>query len=242
MTTVQRDAISNPAAGLIIYNTDIRCLDTYNGVRWITCNTIGATDVYNPTTGQVWMDRNLGATVVATRPRSDFNDNASYITSQTSSFGDLYQWGRATDGHEKRNSTATAGTSTSTSPGANFLTGSANWYTGSNPDDLWKEDGTGVNNPCPSGYRVPTEAEWDAERGSWTDNNRAGAFASLLKLPLAGIRAKDSGGLVYRGVNGDYWTSTISGSRAYRLGFSESDADTNLFERSDGLSVRCLKD
>jgi hypothetical protein len=38
------------------------------------------------------MDRNLGASQVATS-RSD-----------TSSFGDLYQWGRRSDGHQCRNS------------------------------------------------------------------------------------------------------------------------------------------
>ncbi|MBL0153430.1 MAG: hypothetical protein IPP93_08080 [Chitinophagaceae bacterium] len=34
MTTVQRDAIVNPAAGLTIYNTDDQCTDTYNGTTW----------------------------------------------------------------------------------------------------------------------------------------------------------------------------------------------------------------
>lgn len=74
LTSAQRDAIPNPAEGSMIYNTDKKCLDTYNGVRWIACNTIGATDVYNPATGQVWMDRNLGASQVAISP----TDAASY--------------------------------------------------------------------------------------------------------------------------------------------------------------------
>ncbi|MCX8486231.1 MAG: hypothetical protein ORN53_03470, partial [Crocinitomicaceae bacterium] len=42
--------------------------------------------VISPYTAKVWMDRNLGASQVATSS----NDAASY--------GDLYQWGRATDG------------------------------------------------------------------------------------------------------------------------------------------------
>ena len=48
------------------------------------------------TTGQVWMDRNLGASRVATSS----TDSAAY--------GDLYQWGRGTDGHEKRTSSTTS--------------------------------------------------------------------------------------------------------------------------------------
>jgi hypothetical protein len=34
LTTVQRDAISNPAEGLWIYNTDMKCLEWWNGNRW----------------------------------------------------------------------------------------------------------------------------------------------------------------------------------------------------------------
>lgn len=45
-------------------------------------------DIYNPVTGRVWKDRNLGASRVAT----SVND--------VEASGDLYQWGRATDGHE----------------------------------------------------------------------------------------------------------------------------------------------
>lgn len=34
MTTAQRDAISSPADGLTIYNTDTKSIDTYNGTAW----------------------------------------------------------------------------------------------------------------------------------------------------------------------------------------------------------------
>jgi hypothetical protein len=44
----------------------------------------------------VWLDRNLGATQVAT----SLNDSDAY--------GDLYQWGRAKDGHEKSSTTTIA--------------------------------------------------------------------------------------------------------------------------------------
>jgi hypothetical protein len=52
-------------------------------------------DVTNPTTGKTWMDRNLGATQVATSS----TDAAAY--------GDLYQWGRGNDGHQCRTSSTT---------------------------------------------------------------------------------------------------------------------------------------
>jgi len=45
--------------------------------------------VTSPYTGRVWLDGNLGASQVCTA----YNDSTCY--------GDYYQWGRGTDGHEK---------------------------------------------------------------------------------------------------------------------------------------------
>lgn len=52
--------------------------------------------VYNPTTSKIWLDRNLGATQVATS------------STDADAYGWLYQWGRLTDGHQIRTSTTTA--------------------------------------------------------------------------------------------------------------------------------------
>ena len=192
---------------------------------------IGPTDVYNPATGKVWMDRNLGATQVATSS----TDAASY--------GDLYQWGRGTDGHEKRTSGTTTGQSSSTTPGNTFITGSDNWYNGNNPNDLW-QGVSGVNNPCPTGYRIPTETEWNAERASWTNSgqNSAGAFASPLKLPMAGSRAYNLGNFGEVGSGGSYWSSTVSGTSSRYLYFISSDASLYTANRAFGFTVRCIKD
>jgi hypothetical protein len=37
MTTTQRDAISTPTTGLIVYNTTTNKLQCYNGTGWIDC-------------------------------------------------------------------------------------------------------------------------------------------------------------------------------------------------------------
>ena len=206
-------------------------LTFYNGApAWVE-TTANANTVFNPNTGKIWMDRNLGASQVATS------------STDVASYGDLYQWGRGADGHQIRTplSTPTTGQSSSSSPGANFLIGSLNWYNGTNPDNLW-QGVSGVNNPCPIGYRIPTEAEWNAESLSWSTKNSAGAFASPLKLPMAGYRDYSDGSLGNVGTDGVYWSSTVSSANARSLNFFSSVAFMNTDARAFGFSVRCIKD
>ena len=195
--------------------------------------TLAEGDVFNPATGRIWMDRNLGASRAATSS----TDSLAY--------GDLYQWGRAADGHQRRNSSTTSTLSSSDQPGhGSFIlsTSEANWdWRSPQNDDLW-QGVNGTNNPCPAGYRLPTSAEWDAERNSWSSNNASGAFGSPLKLPLAGHRYFSSGSLFVVGSFGHYWSGAVSGSGARVLHFGSSGADVLSFNRAGGRSVRCLKD
>ncbi len=198
--------------------------------KWTTV--VGPTDVYNPTTGEIWMDRNLGALQVATS-----NTDAD-------AYGDLYQWGRATDGHEKRTSITTSTLSSTDDPGhEDFITnivGPYDWHSTQN-DDLWQGI-SGTNNPCPNGYRLPTEAEWIAEFTSWGSNNAAGAFGSPLKVPSSGYRGNINGLIIDVGSAGGYWSSTVSGTYSRFLFFYDSDAYMFSNPRAFGYSVRCLKD
>ena len=202
------------------------------GVPTWTGGSTPAQNVTNPTTGEIWMDRNLGASQVATSS----TDAASY--------GDLYQWGRGTDGHQIRTSPTTATLSTTDNPGhGNFITtnsGDFDWRSPQNTN-LW-QGVNGVNNPCPSGYRLPTEAELNAERLSWSSNNAAGAFASPLKLPMAGFRFGSDGSLGDVGTFGAYWSSTVSGAYSRYLFFSSGGANMVTVSRASGFSVRCLMD
>jgi uncharacterized protein (TIGR02145 family) len=188
-------------------------------------------DVINPKTGKTWMDRNLGASQVA----SSSNNAAAY--------GDRYQWGRRSDGHQCRNSATTnALSSTDTPAHGNFIIASSSpndWRSPQNTN-LW-QGVNGVNNPCPSGYRLPTETEFNAERLSWSRQNAAGAFSSPLKLPLAGHRTYSNGSFSNLGVLGYYWSSTVSGTNSRYLFFSSSVVNMNAHHRALGLSVRCIK-
>ena len=108
-------------------------------------------------------------------------------------------------------------------------------------DNLW-QGVNGVNNPCPEGFRLPTEAELEAERRSWPSDNTAGALASPLKWPVAGNRCKSNGSLYAVGSAGLYRSSTVDGSSARSLYFTSSGGGIVRDGRARGFSVRCIKD
>jgi uncharacterized protein (TIGR02145 family) len=201
-------------------------LTSVNGVpTWVPF--IGATDVYNPLTGKVWMDRNLGATRVATS------------STDQDSYGELYQWGRRKDGHQLRNSSTTSSLSSTDTPGSSFIMYGGDWRSPSNTL-LW-QGVNGTNDPCPSGYRIPTSSEWFQERNTWDSYNAVGAFSSILKLPLAGARSSLDGILIEVDQVGAYWSSSISGNESLMFLLNSAAASLWTYQRAFGFSVRCIK-
>jgi uncharacterized protein (TIGR02145 family) len=206
-----------------------------SGGMYVSGNSVmssGQTGTVTSATGRVWMDRNLGASRVAT----SVDDAAAY--------GDLYQWGRGTDGHEKRTSPTTTTLSSSDTPGhGSFILAPTSSYDWRNPqnDNLW-QGVSGTNNPCPAGFRLPTNAEWQAERATWSTNDAASAFASPLKLVSAGNRVDDDGTINDAGSYGFYWSSSVNGSYARGLVFNSGNAGAHSSVRSYGISVRCIQD
>ncbi|MCF8331581.1 MAG: fibrobacter succinogenes major paralogous domain-containing protein [Bacteroidales bacterium] len=220
------DATSNTAE-LGVCGDDVTF--TYNGST-VTYGTVCSA-------GECWLDRNLGASQVAT------------ATDDSQAYGDLYQWGRAAEGHEDRTSSTTSTNATTAVPNdgnswdGKFIyepSGTRDWLS-TQDDNLW-QGVSGTNNPCPSGYRLPTEAEWETERQSWSSNDAAGAFASPLKLPVAGYRYRSSGSFLYVGSVGYYRSSTVDGIQVYLLHIFSNDAYMRNDYRAHGFSVRCLKD
>jgi len=252
ITTAQASAIAANTAKVGVTNgTAAGQMQYWNGTAWVTVATgyngatltfvngvptwvyeLQAGEVENPTTGKIWMAKNLGASQVATSS----TDAASY--------GDLYQWGRAADGHQIRTSGTTTTLSTTDNPGhGNFIINGSSPYDwrSSQNDNLW-QGVSGTNNPCPSGYRLPTAAEWTAEKATWSAQTSAGAFASPLKLPVAGYRDASNGSLDAVGFSALYWSSTVAGAYSRYLVFYSSAANMVSSYRAYGSSMRCLKD
>ena len=211
----------------VVVLDDFTCGDNvtfvYNGKR-VTYGTIESQ-------GKCWMDRNLGALRVATA----YDDSLAY--------GDLFQWGRLDDGHQIRTRGTTSTLSSTDDPGhSNFITNGSSPYDwrSSRNDNLW-QGVSGTNNPCPSGWRIPTSAEWQNEYASWSQQNYSGAFASPLKLTAGGSRAQ-TGTIQKVGLECNYWTSTRDGSYSKRLVVSSSAVNLYGRQRATSGSVRCLKD
>ena len=109
------------------------------------------------------------------------------------------------------------------------------------------------NNPCPAGWTVPTQGQWQAVvdnntktyMGTWSNNsyNSGLMLGTSLFLPAAGWRGGGSSGtLATRGVGGFYWSSTqINNTNGYGFEFSNNRTITNDTNGRDyGLSVRCV--
>jgi hypothetical protein len=188
-------------------------------------------EITSPTTGRIWMDRNLDATQIA----ANLNDNQA--------FGGYFQWGRMADGHQCLNSPVINTLSPSDQPGnSSFINelSTQDWRTTPN-DNLW-QGVSGINNPCPSGYRIPTLAEFNAEASAWGSPAPAGAFNSF-KFTLAGNRRNNGSTYNYVGSFGLYWTATLGSFTSYSTLFDISGGGiaSENEERDTGASVRCIK-
>lgn len=201
----------------------------------VHCITGGAevVEVLNPETGRIWMDRNLGASQVATSSTDEL------------AYGDLYQWGRFSDGHQCRDSEITTVLASSPIDTDDlFIINFNDPYDWLEEEDesLWQGI-DGQNNPCPAGFRLPTIEEWNEEAATWESQDQEGAFNSPLKLTMGGARVLGSGPTDV-GVLGYYWSSSPASTdrRSNNIGFSSTFYGNADSRRYHGYCIRCIKE
>ncbi len=113
------------------------------------------------------------------------------------------------------------------------------------------------NNPCPTGWRVPTSAEYEnltKNYSSWSTNENgqsgywfSGASSytdnvSQIFFPAAGLRDGEDGNASSRGLSGFYWSSSnlLSRNGGY-LTFKSSNVYVGILDHVLGFSVRCVQ-
>ncbi|MCL2597026.1 MAG: fibrobacter succinogenes major paralogous domain-containing protein [Paludibacter sp.] len=157
-----------------------------------------------------FMCYNLGAsettkTKTALEQAMTPSPTGDYVT-DASMYGDLYQWGRKADGHEKRTSlvydlgsnsfnivydgNGQIQSSSSTYYGRFITTSNSpyDWHGNSvsyQNNNLWNFTIYPANNPCPPGWRVPTQAEWSSII--------QGGTTSVSGIPSTGQNMSNSG-------------------------------------------------
>ena len=238
ISTSQRNAISSPAAGLVIFNTDENTINIFDGNSWKRMISYDACPALlldtrdgklYPTVQigtQCWMAQNLnvGAMINGSANQLDnsiiekycFND----LESNCAVYGGLYQWDEAMQ--------------YVTTPGTQGI--------------------------CPLGWRLPTDADWTTltsflggesvaggtmkETGSthWASPNTGATNSSGFTALPGGIRGPD-GSFSLLMLNAIFWSSSEASSGAWSRELSYELADFNRFDddKAKGLSGRCLK-
>jgi uncharacterized protein (TIGR02145 family) len=218
-------------------------LTVQNDSNTITLNGKTYGTVTSPYTSKVWLDRNLGADQVCT----SYNDTTCY--------GDYYQWGRPTDGHEKTTSSTTTTLSSEIYDLNNqFILGTVfpydwhnGWDSGASEDSgtsrkyHWSQDATG-DGICPTGFRIPTIEELEQETINQGVNNISDAFSNFLKIPATGFRdGTTDGSMIQKDTAGYLWTNSVSTAYSEYIIYNTSWITSTTKERSIGMPVRCIK-
>lgn len=256
LTTTERNAIAEPAEGLLIFNSTTGCIDYYLGGSWKSLGGVSEpvfqcgmkmTDArdgrkYNTVkiNAQCWMAQNLniGTRINGTAPMSNenviekycYNDQESYCAV----YGGLYQWGEV----------------------AGYLNGTSN-YTTWNPLPIGDIQGI-----CPDGWHIPSLEEWmelidyaggsslaggfmkEAGLSHWNLPN-AGASNSTGYTALPAGKRDASGTFMENGQISYFWSSSETSTTGSWSWFIDNNYEfiSGFNEyKVNGLSVRCVMD
>ena len=120
-----------------------------------------------------------------------------------------------------------------------------NWDNTNAGGDSW----TRANDPCPAGWRLPTDEELTALAemgGTWTtlngvDGKMFGTAPNQIFLPAAGWRSNSNGLLDGIDERGSYWSSgQVAATTARGMGFAVGYSNMTSGPRALGRPVRCV--
>ncbi|MBB5647508.1 hypothetical protein [Pedobacter cryoconitis] len=106
----------------------------------------------------------------------------------------------------------------------------------------WSSD----NDPCTqllsTGWRIPTETEWNNAYKGW--KSPADVYNSVLKVHAAGLINYASGGLVNRGSQGNYYSSTSrdAGNVNFYYFTTGGGPSAQPIQKTYGFPLRCVRD
>lgn len=231
MTSVQRDAIPSPVAGLQIWCVDCKQLQVYDGSVWRTASDV---TTYYPIVGiccQSWMTKNLDvATYRNGDPIPKVTDNAAWAALTTgaycyfnndsatyaATYGKLYNWYAVNDPR-------------GLAPMGWHIPTDFEWTTLSN---------------CLGGDAVAGGPMKEIGTTHWqTPNTGATNTSGFTGLPGGG---RDPAGTFFNfGIAGFWWSSTefVTALAWYRvLGYNYSSISRDVLNKQYGFSIRCLRD
>ena len=238
MTTVERDAISSPEEGLVIYNADFKTLELFNGTLWgslitefVCGNQVLDADsnIYNTVKigSQCWMAENLYVGTYITHSYDQTNNSTieKYCydndTANCTTHGGLYQW---------------------------------------NEMMQYVASGSGIQGICPVGMHLPTDDEWtelinylggDSVAGgkmkstSGWDNNGNGTNESGFTGLAGGYFIQGFPFSWDLGIRGYWWSADeSSGTDAWKCALEYYSDNVYYWDenKTSSISVRCLKD
>jgi len=254
LNTIQISGIVNPAAGLLVFNSDSSDFYGYNGNKWVS----------------LWNNTDTLADWYCGNPITDLRDNQSYATVQIGTqcwMAENLNIGIMINGNINQTSNDTIEKYCYNNDTSNCDTygGLYQW------DEMMQYVTTeGVQGICPDGWHLPTDAMWKTVemhlgmtqvqadgtgwRGTdegdkmkstsgWLDNGNGTNSSGFTALPGS---SRIINGLFYNlGYHGCWWSTSMYSITTtwYReMNSSVGQVSRAYYYKTVGRSIRCLKD